>query len=208
MCCPFCQRACGGVSWKVISPLFLVLWAICSKWSSEIISPDVWLVSSIWSLLSTGQVAIETCGSSLSTHARWSDLLLFSPGNSCISLQLSSSPSKVGQFSFVHCPMSHKVSSAICHTPNHRGGFISPTPLSAFVSHPTPLTGSLVPCPTRILWGWFSFHPAPLSVVDCNSLPTFFSFVQVEGVQSASKMCWMMLSGVDVGETSVVVLTC
>jgi hypothetical protein len=56
--------------------------------SSEIVSADGWLMSNIWFLLSTVQFAIGTCGSSLCVCARWSYLLLFSPGGSCIALPL------------------------------------------------------------------------------------------------------------------------
>jgi hypothetical protein len=52
------------------------------------VSPGNWLVSSIWFLLSTGEVAIGGWGSSLLDHAGWSELLLFSPGGSCLALQL------------------------------------------------------------------------------------------------------------------------
>jgi hypothetical protein len=80
---------------------FLVLWAITSG-SSKVVSSDSWLVYSIWFPLSTGQMAIGTCGSSLPVCAEWSHLLWFLPGGSCIALPLqlceaSSSHSKVGQ---------------------------------------------------------------------------------------------------------------
>jgi hypothetical protein len=70
----------------------------------EVVSLDDWLVSSISFFLSAGQVATGAWGSSLPVHARWSQIF-FSPGGSCIALQLqvclvSSSPSKVGQFRF------------------------------------------------------------------------------------------------------------
>jgi hypothetical protein len=65
--------------------------------SPEVVSPGDWLVSSIWFLLSTEQVATGTWGNSLSLY-KGPDLFLFSPGSSCIALQLqlwlvSSSPS-------------------------------------------------------------------------------------------------------------------
>jgi hypothetical protein len=56
--------------------------------SSVVVSPDGWLVSSTWFLLPTRQVVIGTCSSSLPVCARWSDLLLFLPGGSCIPRQL------------------------------------------------------------------------------------------------------------------------
>jgi hypothetical protein len=91
-----------------------------------VVSSDSWVVSSIWFLLSTGQVAIGTYGSSLPVCARWFNLLLFSPGSSYVALLLqlwlvNSSPSKVGQFSFVHHPQSHEANSAICHVPTLGG---------------------------------------------------------------------------------------
>jgi hypothetical protein len=84
-------------------PLSLVLWAFHCKWESQ--SGLTRLINSSWFLLSTVQVAIVTWSNSLPVHARWSDLLLFSPGGSYIVLQLqlwlvSSSPSKVGQSIF------------------------------------------------------------------------------------------------------------
>jgi hypothetical protein len=57
---------------------------------------------------------------SLPVPAGWSEMSLFSPGGSYIPLQLqlclvSSSPSKVGQFSFECCPLSQEISSGIHH---------------------------------------------------------------------------------------------
>jgi hypothetical protein len=90
-------------------PTFLALMGCLLQQDPEVISPDDYIVSSILFLLSTVQVVVGACGSSLPVCERWSDLLLFSPGGSWIALQLqlwlvSSSPSKVGQFSFVHTP--------------------------------------------------------------------------------------------------------
>jgi hypothetical protein len=46
-----------------------------------VVTPDGWLVSSIWFLLSTEQVTLGTYDSSLPVCAKWSDLL-FLPGSS------------------------------------------------------------------------------------------------------------------------------
>jgi hypothetical protein len=67
--------------------LFLVSWAIhCQResWSGL----TRWLAYKQYLIvLSTGQAVIETWGNSLPVSAKWSDLL-FSPGGSCIVLQL------------------------------------------------------------------------------------------------------------------------
>jgi hypothetical protein len=111
-----------------------------------VVSPADWLVSSIWFLLSTGLVAIGALGKSLLVCVRCSELLLFSPGSSCIVLQLqlclvSSSPSKLGQFSFEFCPQSHETSSIIHHFGNYLptlgSWLVTPPLLLAFVTFPT-----------------------------------------------------------------------
>jgi hypothetical protein len=178
------------------SPLFNWSYGLSIKSeSSEVVSPGDWLVSSIWFLLSTGQVVIRTWGKSLPVCVRWFNLL-FSPGSSCVALQLqhclvSSSPSKVGQFHFEYCPLSHETSSVIHQGPALGDWLVSPPPLSAFVPHPTSASWkfsssgcwlfthphsqslflvlpsfaeSLAPYPTPILQGRFSI---PLSHTHC-----------------------------------------
>jgi hypothetical protein len=102
-----------------------------------VVSPDDWLVSSIWFLLCTGQIVIGTWVTSVC--ARWSNLL-FLPGGSCFVLslqfcQISSSPSKVGQFCSEHCSQSHETSSVITHIPALGGWLIAPPSFSPFVPH-------------------------------------------------------------------------
>jgi hypothetical protein len=93
-----------------------------SSGSSDMVSSCDWLVSSIWFLLSIVQVAIWAWGNSLPVCVRFSELLLllFSPGGGCVVLQLrlclvSSSLSKVREFSFEYCPQSHETNSGIHH---------------------------------------------------------------------------------------------
>jgi hypothetical protein len=81
--------------WESLGKSCLEVFFPCFPWSygSSVTSGSCEVshqtnVSSIGFLLSTGQVAIGTCGSSLPVCARWSNLLLFSLGGSCIALQL------------------------------------------------------------------------------------------------------------------------
>jgi hypothetical protein len=83
-----------------------------------VVSPDDWLVSINLFLISTGLVAIGRWGKSASS-CRVVRALVFTRWL-CVALQLqlclvNSSPSKVVQFSFEYCPLSHKVSSEIHH---------------------------------------------------------------------------------------------
>jgi hypothetical protein len=177
-----------GDGWRIFSPCFS--WSYgpsLTSWSSGVASPDGWLVSSIWFLPSTGQVAIGTCGSSLPVCTKWTYLLLFLPGSSYVALQLqlwlvSFSLSKVGQFSFVLCPQSHEFSSVFCHTPA--------------LPYPAPTVwefGFLPYLPHPIPRGWFSILPSPLSgrlqftIYVCQ-----FCF---GGVQSACVLHWIMSRG-------------
>jgi hypothetical protein len=134
-CCPPCQTAGVGETVKefLFFPCFPWSYGPCdTSRSSEVVLSDSWLVSSIWFLLSTGQVAIRTCGCSLPVCVRWSNLL-FSPACSCVALPLqlclvSSSPSKVGQLSFEYHPQSHETSSVIHHAPCFGRLACHPTP--------------------------------------------------------------------------------
>jgi hypothetical protein len=91
-------------------------------------------------------VAIGRWGKSASSYRV---VRAVSPGGKCIALQLqfclvSSSPSKVGQFSFECCPLSHKISSKIHHLPHFGRLSCCPIPLSAFVPL-QPLLGIVAP---------------------------------------------------------------
>jgi hypothetical protein len=141
-------------------------------------------VSRIWFLLPRWQVAVGICGRSLPVCARWSNLLLFSPGSSCIALPLqlwlvSSSPSKVVQLSFEYSLQSKNSNTVIHHALHFGQVACHPIPLSAFVPHPiygrlachlTPVLGASLlllwlrvwlSCPTLTLQSWFSTIPYP-----------------------------------------------
>jgi hypothetical protein len=144
--CPSCWTAWGGDSWSVVLFFFFHFpWSYGPSFTSgnsDMVSPSDWLVSSTWLLLSTGQVTVEAWGNSLLVCARCSEMFLFSPGSSWVALQLqlclvSSSPSKVGQFSFEYCPQSHETSSGIYHQATLGGWFVTPSPLSNFVCYLT-----------------------------------------------------------------------
>jgi hypothetical protein len=126
----------------------------------------------------------------------------------CFQLQLclvSSSPRKVGQFSFQCCPLSHEISSRIHHLPGFGKLVCHSTPTLSLCASPNicsvlvcllwevgllphpcfqPLlldlhyfTESLAPCPTPVLQGRFSIPPPPLLVLDYSLLFMLFSFV-------------------------------
>jgi hypothetical protein len=142
---------------------------------------------------------------SLLVHSGWSELL-FSPDHSCAAPQLqlclvSSSPSKVGQFSFECCPLSHMICSGIhylshferltCHPTSTLSLCASPdlfwvlvTPLEVGLSShpcfqldPHSFTESLALCPIPILLGRFSVPSPPLqSMLDYSLLFMLFGF--------------------------------
>jgi hypothetical protein len=116
-------------------------------------------VSNSWFLLSIGQIAIRVCDSSLPVCARWSGLLLFLLGQK--HWLVSSSPSKVCQFSFVCCPQSNKISSAICHATTLEGWLIAPLLLSVFLSHPALVFIVWLLVPPQFLEAGSVFHPTP-----------------------------------------------
>jgi hypothetical protein len=93
-------------------------------------------VSHHWSLLPTGQVAIELCDCSLPDFPRWSNMFLFSPDGSGVTPQLhwlwqvSTSPKKVRQLSVVPHSQSYEISSAICPSPTLGGWLLTPPLLS------------------------------------------------------------------------------
>jgi hypothetical protein len=97
--------------------------------------------------------------------------LLLSLVSSCLALQLqlclvSFSPSKVGQFSFECCPLSHEISSGIQHLPHFGRLACYPTPA---VSHcASPDLPWVLAAP---LGGW---HVTPLLLSTFAALPTFF----------------------------------
>jgi hypothetical protein len=153
-------------------------------------SHQVWLVSSIWFLLSTVLVASgRWCRSASSCKVvrtvvfhQAATVLAFS----CNCL-VSSSPSKVGQFRFECWPLSHKISYRIYHLPCFGRLACHPTLLSAFMPlltsawcyqllwevgflpcpHSQPLfldpcsfTEHSASCPTPVLQGGFSIPPS------------------------------------------------
>jgi hypothetical protein len=76
-----CRTAQWGVSLEFLSLVFP--WSVGLSGAgkiSEVVSSEGWFVSSHWSLVPTGQVAIKLCGSSLPDSPRWSDMCLFTPG--------------------------------------------------------------------------------------------------------------------------------
>jgi hypothetical protein len=171
-------------------------------------------MSNIWFLLSAGLVAIVTWGNSLPVHARWSDLL-FSPGSSWIALQVqlllvSSSPTKMMQFSFEYSPQSSGTSSVIHHIPI-LGVWLVIQPLSQllllfpihsweFVSSPHPHSLGHSQCST----------PTPLLVLDFNSQFMLFSFVGAGGGSFNLPWGWSGLWswGVGRGVMWCIMLTC
>jgi hypothetical protein len=158
-----------------------------------VVSPDGWVVGNIWFLLSTGQVAIGTCGSSLPVCAKQCDLL-FSLSSSCAALQLqilvvSSSP-QGGTVQF--CEPSSVPPDYLSDPPYLHSGRLACCP------HPTlSLCSSPCLCLLRIkllallLFSEFgsAFHPTP-TVVDYNSLSMFLGFVG--WVQSDHKLYWII----------------
>jgi hypothetical protein len=116
---------------------------------------------------------------SLPVHVGWSELL-FSPGGSYIATQLqlyllSSSPSKVRQFSFEHYALSHEISSGIHHLPHFEMLAFHPTPtLSLCVS------SALCSVLAAIFGGWF------VALHCCQTLLLYLhSFIK----SSALKVC-------------------
>jgi hypothetical protein len=131
------------------------------------VSPCDWFVSSIWLLLSTGQVAFTNWGNSLPVHARWSELLLFLPDSSCVALQLQlclviPSPSKVGQFSFEYSPLSQETTSGIHYQPHFGRLAYHPTLVLSFCASPNI-------CSVLALLGCWLVAPPPTLSLCCLS---------------------------------------
>jgi hypothetical protein len=154
----------------------------------------------------------------LPASAGWSKLL-FSSGSSCIALQLqlclvSSSLSKVEQFSFECCTLSQRSAMGSTTCPALGGWPVTLPPLLAFVDWPLFImvhwefsTESSDPCPTPILWSRFRVPPPPpLLVSDYSLLFMFFSFAGGR-VQCAQGLHWIIFPRGWVGE-SCMVLTC
>jgi hypothetical protein len=138
-----------------------------------VVSPNSWLVSNIWFLLSTGHVAIGMSGSSLPVCARWSNLLV-SSSCSCVALQLqqwlvSSSPRKVGQFSLACHPI-HTLS--LCASPH-----LHSLRVRLLALHP-------------FFGVYLAFHPTP--TVSGRIQFTVYVSQFKGGVQSAHRLCWIM----------------
>jgi hypothetical protein len=138
------------------------------------------------------QLGGEVC---LPVHAGWSELLLFSPGGSCVALQLQFGhllPRQGREMQFWIPPSVPETSSGIHHQPHCgrlayypnlcaspdlclmltaplRGWLLSPSQLSAFVAFPTFVHSLRVQllAPLHLL----------LSVLDCSLLFLLFSFV-------------------------------
>jgi hypothetical protein len=100
--------------------------------SSDVVSPGDWLVSSIWFLLSTGQVVIGASGNSLPVHARYSELLFHQEAAvlsySCNCIWLAPPPATWSN---------SVLSTALSFMRPAQGGLggllVTPPPLSAFV---------------------------------------------------------------------------
>jgi hypothetical protein len=154
--------------------------------SCNVLSPGDWLVSSIWFLLSTGQVAIRTWSSSLLVHARCSEMS-FLPGGSCV----GSSPSNLWQFSFEYHPQPYWPAQGSTSTLLWEVG-LSPHPgsqnllffflcsLRVWILAPPPSLGQFQ-CST----------PPLLLVLDCNSLFMLSSFV-LGRIQSTQGLHYIM----------------
>jgi hypothetical protein len=148
---PVSQQLAGGVF-----PHFPWSCGLCvTSRSSEVVSPDGWLVSSIWFLLSTGCVAIGTCGL---CKVVW--FVAVFPGGSCVPYSCNSvwsapPPQQGGAIQF-------------CLPPFVPGDLLSDPPwlcsakLAYFLNSqllflaPPLLAVSLVPCFTLVLGSWFS----------------------------------------------------
>jgi hypothetical protein len=88
---------------------------------------------------------------------------------------VSSSPSKVAQFSFEYCPQSHKTNSVFLLWEVGLLPYSHSQPLLLFP--PCSLSVQLLALPPFSVTG-SAFHPPFLSVLDYNSLFMLFSFVQ------------------------------
>jgi hypothetical protein len=139
--------------------------------------------------------------------AVWSELLLFSPGGRCIALQLqlclvSSSPTKVGQFSFECCPLSHFGSTTcplwqvaclptpalrLCACPDLwwvlvapvEGWLVTPLLLSAFAA-----------LPAFVHWEFSSLpHPCSPGQVQCSTSTSAVS-VRLRFDVCIFQFCW------------------
>jgi hypothetical protein len=101
--------------------------------SSEVVSSDSWLVSSIWFLLSTGQVVIGTCGMSLPVCAKWSICCLCQVAAGlpyhCNSIWSVPPPA-----SFEYCPQFKRL--VICHILALGAWLVCPTPALSLCSLP------------------------------------------------------------------------
>jgi hypothetical protein len=161
----------GEVGWQWFLVLFslawLKLWSNLTRWLA--VSSSLFLANRV-------------CDSSLPVCVRWSDLL-FSPGSSWVAPQLqlllvSFPPDKLGQFSFMYHPWSHKISSAIHHATTLGGWLVTPPQLSVFFPCPAPAhrVQFLVPFPHSLRLVCHSIMP-PLSVANYNSLSMLSSFV-------------------------------
>jgi hypothetical protein len=119
-------------------------------------------VSSIWFLLSTG------------SEVWYSELLLFSPGNSCIVLQgqlcpVGSSPSKLEKFSFEYRPQPYETTSGIHHWPHFGRLACRPIPALSLCASP-----HLCLVLVQLLW---EVHLSPALVLSLphHPLPSLFT---------------------------------
>jgi hypothetical protein len=143
-------------------------------------------------------------------------MLLFSPHSCCVALQLqlylvSSSPNKVGQFSFECCPLSHEISSRIHHLPLFVRLACCLNPALSLCASPdlcwvlaVPLGGWLVTpvllsdfaaftciCSLRVLYWEFSSLPHPHSPGQVlSSTPTSAIGVRLQFTVYAFQACW------------------
>jgi hypothetical protein len=110
--------------------------------------------------------------------------MLVLPGRSWIAPQLwlwkvSSSPNKMGQFSFVHHPQSHEINSVIHHAPALGGWLLTPSPLSALVLHLAPTLRIWLLTPPPFSEVGSAFHSIPAVSSRSYSMSVSFSFVGV-----------------------------
>jgi hypothetical protein len=93
--------------------------------SFDVVSPGGWLVSSIWFLLSSWQVAIGSWANSASLCRVVRVVFTRQQLQLCL---VRSSLSRVGQFSFEYCPLSHEAGSRIHNLPCFGRLACPPTP--------------------------------------------------------------------------------
>jgi hypothetical protein len=190
-----------GGGWRVVFCLWSYGPSITSR-SSEVVSPSDWLVNSIWFFCSLGRLQLgpEITHCQCVCKVVWSVIVFTRQQLRCPTAAfslVSSSPSKVQQFSFEYCPQSQETSSGVYYG-HALGGWLATPPLfSDFVTCPTLVDSKFGPYSIPILWGRYSIPPPPsLTVLDCNSLFMLFSFIQGWGSSVCPGVALDMFPGV------------